>query len=586
MTVPATERKAGPFDGNGSTTDFPFEFKVFTTADIEVVFADADGVETVLDLDSDYSVSLNADQDATPGGTVTYPISGDELASGEKLSIAGALAYEQETDIPTGGNFNPTVLENALDKLSMQTQQLAEAVSRAAKVPITSAADADALTQAILVTSDNLSDLQTIVDNISDIQTVADDLNEATSEINTVAVNIANVNAVGNNISNVNTVAGNNTNVSTVATNITAVSTAATNISAIIAAPTEASNAASSATAAASSAAAAAASAASGMYSSVQDKSADYTVVAGDAGDLIRVTTTGGARTITLPAISTVTDGFKVAVAKWTGDTNTVTIARSSSDTINGAATYVLDSQYKSATFVADAETNTWFAVGSGSSATNITVDAFSGNGSTVAFTLSGDPGSENNTQVFVGGVYQEKDTYSVSGTTLTFSSAPPSGSTNIEVVWAAPLAIGTPSDGTVGTAKLVDAAVTPAKLDRTYAALSSAQSFTAAQRGAISALTDAATITPDFALANNFSVTLGGSRTLANPTNLTAGQSGIIVITQDGTGSRTLAYGSYWKFPTGTAPTLTTTASAVDVLAYYVESSTRITARLIGDVK
>lgn len=115
---------------------------------------------------------------------------------------------------------------------------------------------------------------------------------------------------------------------------------------------------------------------------------------------------------------------------------------------------------------------------------------------------------------------------------------------------------------------------------------LANAQTFTAAQRGAVSALTDGATITPDFAASNNFSVTLGGNRTLANPTNLTAGQSGIIVITQDGTGSRTLAFGSYWKFATGTAPTLTTTAAAVDVLAYYVESSTRITARLIGDSK
>jgi hypothetical protein len=55
--------------------------------------------------------------------------------------------------------------------------------------------------------------------------------------------------------------------------------------------------------------------------------------------------------------------------------------------------------------------------------------------------------------------------------------------------------------------------------------------SFTAAQRGAITALTDGATITPDFALANNFSVTLAGNRTLANPTNLIAGQSGSIFI-------------------------------------------------------
>lgn len=112
------------------------------------------------------------------------------------------------------------------------------------------------------------------------------------------------------------------------------------------------------------------------------------------------------------------------------------------------------------------------------------------------------------------------------------------------------------------------------------------AQAFTKAQRGTPVALTDASSIATDLSLGNNFSVTLGGNRTLANPTNIVAGQSGIIVITQDGTGSRTLAYGSYFKFPAGAAPTLTTTASAVDVLAYYVESSTRITARLVADVK
>ena len=115
---------------------------------------------------------------------------------------------------------------------------------------------------------------------------------------------------------------------------------------------------------------------------------------------------------------------------------------------------------------------------------------------------------------------------------------------------------------------------------------LNAAQSFTAGQRGAVSALTDGATITPDFAVANNFSVTLGGNRTLANPSNQTAGQMGTIIITQDGTGGRTLAYGSNYKFPGGTAPTLTTTAGAVDALAYYVESASRITCRLISDVK
>ena len=102
---------------------------------------------------------------------------------------------------------------------------------------------------------------------------------------------------------------------------------------------------------------------------------------------------------------------------------------------------------------------------------------------------------------------------------------------------------------------------------------------------GEIDALTSASTITPDFAASNNFSVTLGTNATLANPSNLTAGQSGVIAITQDGTGSRTLAYGNKFKFAGGTAPTLTTTASAVDILTYYVESTSRITAQVLLNV-
>lgn len=111
------------------------------------------------------------------------------------------------------------------------------------------------------------------------------------------------------------------------------------------------------------------------------------------------------------------------------------------------------------------------------------------------------------------------------------------------------------------------------------------AQSFTAAQRGSITALTSASTITPDFALANNFSLTLGHNATLANPTNLTAGQSGVIFITQDASTAYTLAFGSYWDFSGGTAPTVTSTLSAVDCLVYAVRSSTSIHAQLITNL-
>ena len=92
-----------------------------------------------------------------------------------------------------------------------------------------------------------------------------------------------------------------------------------------------------------------------------------------------------------------------------------------------------------------------------------------------------------------------------------------------------------------------------------------------------IDTLTDGATITPDFAAGCNFTVTLGGNRTIANPSNLTAGQSGSIFLVQDATGSRTVSWGSYWDFPGGTAPTLSTAANAVDRVDYIVRNSTSI---------
>ena len=104
-------------------------------------------------------------------------------------------------------------------------------------------------------------------------------------------------------------------------------------------------------------------------------------------------------------------------------------------------------------------------------------------------------------------------------------------------------------------------------------------QTFSAAQRGTITTLTDGATVTPDFSTSNNYSLTLGGNRTIANPTNFTAGQSGSIFLVQDGSGSRLASWGSYWDFAGGTAPTLTTTASAVDRIDYVVRSSTSIHA-------
>lgn len=236
MTIASTARKAGPLLGNGSTTSFSFSFKVFATSDIKVAIANSAGVETVLVENTHYTVSLNANQETSPGGIVTYPVSGSPLPSGSVLSIIGDLDYDQPLDLPSGGNFNPLALENQLDRTVMQMQQLKEAVDRSAKLSQTSQADADELSANLMRLAGSADNIDTVATGIAAVNTVADDLNEPVSEINTVAGSIDNVNAVGSNITNVNAVGANIANVNAVAgnaTNINAVNANKANIDAV-----------------------------------------------------------------------------------------------------------------------------------------------------------------------------------------------------------------------------------------------------------------------------------------------------------------------------------------------------------------
>jgi len=118
--------------------------------------------------------------------------------------------------------------------------------------------------------------------------------------------------------------------------------------------------------------------------------------------------------------------------------------------------------RYNSTTGEFEGYTNAWGAIGggSGSFSTNI----LAGNGSTTAFTLSAAPSSENNLMVFIDGVFQAQNVYSVSGTTLTFATAPANGRV-ITVYNAEEVSIGTPSDSTVTSAKLSGALTTPSDL-------------------------------------------------------------------------------------------------------------------------
>jgi len=109
---------------------------------------------------------------------------------------------------------------------------------------------------------------------------------------------------------------------------------------------------------------------------------------------------------------------------------------------------------------------------------------------------------------------------------------------------------------------------------DATIAGLSLAQEFTKTQNFDATTLTDAASISWDASTNQVTSVTLTDNRTLAAPTNLVDGGVYTIMVIQDGTGSRTLSYNAVFKFAGGTAPTLTTAASAKDILVFYSDGT------------
>ena len=111
---------------------------------------------------------------------------------------------------------------------------------------------------------------------------------------------------------------------------------------------------------------------------------------------------------------------------------------------------------------------------------------------------------------------------------------------------------------------------------------ITAAKTFTAPVIGNVTSLTDAASIAIDMGVGNDFAITLAGNRTLSAPTNVTPGQTGYIYVAQDGTGSRTLAFNSAYIFVSGTAPTMSTTANAIDLLVYNAKTTTAITTVVV----
>lgn len=206
-----------------------------------------------------------------------------------------------------------------------------------------------------------------------------------------------------------------------------------------------------------------------GIWSDVSyETSSPVTVTLNDGGTFYSVDATSGPITLNLPSIATLnlSGAWAISVKKTDSSGNAVTIDANGSDTISGSATFTITGSGTGVTLVPDVDQSPddWAVMSFGPVVGNPVVDNFAAPGdytknTTTNLTLSVAPVIENNIEVYFDGVTQHHNTYSVSGTTLTFDAS--IGADNVEVIIGDTVSIGTPSDGTITAAKITSASQT-----------------------------------------------------------------------------------------------------------------------------
>lgn len=261
MTITSGVNDGITYSGNGSTTNFPFPFKVNTAAQVEVIIRDPDGVETIKTLNSHYTV---ANQNVEGSGSVTYPASGSALASGYKITINPKMDFKQSTDIRNQGRFAPETHEAAFDTAMMHIKELRGMINRAALFKKSSGitgftfSDDPVAGKLLYVANDglsikmsgvsygdiqgNLSTLVAIAADISAVAAIDTDVSAVAAidtDVSAVAAITAEVQTVAGIDSEVATVAGISSAVSTVSgiaaavSNVSSISSAVSNVSSI-----------------------------------------------------------------------------------------------------------------------------------------------------------------------------------------------------------------------------------------------------------------------------------------------------------------------------------------------------------------
>lgn len=210
------KRLAGPFTSEGQSR-LPFGFLIFEKTDVYVATADDPEAQAkMLVYGQDYSVEMNADQTATPGGTVvlTTPI-----VKGNIFVVGSAVAYTQNMQLTNYSRFPPEIINEAMDRVVVQIQQLVERLDRTLSVPPTSDSTPEQLIEKLLSAQNDArqfadaaqksaEEAKKSEEQTKEYAEAATVLVPMKAEIKTVADNIEPVVATGTAIEDVKTVAG------------------------------------------------------------------------------------------------------------------------------------------------------------------------------------------------------------------------------------------------------------------------------------------------------------------------------------------------------------------------------------------
>jgi len=488
MTV-ASETNKVTYAGDASTTTFSTAFTFASDDEVNVTLVDSTtGGETAFTRGTQYTLTGAGTGSA---GTVTIVTSPTDYtpASGKKLVIQLKPDFLQQTDLPRGGTVSPAdTLEPMHDSRVRQMLRLKDELDRAIKVPIdeTSASNLPNVTsRAGKILAFDSSGNPEAGDEIGDYKGnwaastyyAKRDLVKDTSTNNIFRANTSHTSSGAQPLTT-NTdsakwdkivdAAAAGTSAAAAAASATASAASATSASSSAAtATTKAGEASTSATSAASSSASA-----SGFADEADNwarkvdgvvESTDYSSKAWAIGGTgVTDTASRGAAKEWATETSGTVDTSEYSAKEYASGTQSGTGGSAKSWAQTAEDTAVTGSSYSALHHAAKSAASATAAAASAANAAGNagtqSVDRFNGTGSQTAFTMTASPATENNTAVYISGVYQQKDTYSISGTTLTFSTAPPTGTGNIEVMHMSTLptgispTVGTTTTGAAGT--------------------------------------------------------------------------------------------------------------------------------------